>query len=59
MFAMFSFGIIILVNHFLILRSGLEAIIFYVMATYHLIMYYQIAVSDPGWVSEAYKARIN
>jgi len=46
-------------GHFVTLRGGLESWVFYVVGIYNLCMYVAIAFSDPGWLEEKQKKRIN
>jgi hypothetical protein len=51
-FAMFSYAFTVLINHNVTLRSGVESFIFYVVAIYNVLMYCNIAFSDPGWLED-------
>jgi hypothetical protein len=39
-----------LMGHFVTLREGIEAYIFYVVGVYNVVMHLVIACSDPGWL---------
>lgn len=54
-FAMTSYALIIAVNHYVTLRSGIESFIFYVVAIYNWLMYCNIAFSNPGRINDSYK----
>jgi len=57
--AVTSYLFTFLMGHFVTLRPGIESIIFYVVGLYTTLMYIAITFSDPGWLSEKQKARIN
>lgn len=59
MCAIFSYILTVFVNHKWTLRSGTESFVFYVVAIYNVLMYCNIALSDPGWLEESQKQKIN
>ena len=59
LFAQSTYFLILTVNHFVTLRSGAECVWFYTVATYNLLMYINIAFSNPGWLDEPHKKKIN
>jgi hypothetical protein len=59
MIAMCSYFGTFFMGHFVTLRPGIESIVFYVVGVYNILMYLAITLSDPGWLDEKQKGRIN
>jgi hypothetical protein len=59
MIALVSYFATFFLGHFLTLREGLESQVFYVVGIYNVLMYIAIAFSDPGWLEERQKSKIN
>ena len=59
MIAFLSYLGTFLMGHYVTLRPGIESYIFYVVAFYNIILHLGIACSDPGWIDERQKDRIN
>jgi len=52
MIAVFSYLFTFFMGHYVTLLPGIEAIIFYVVGIYNVIMYIAIQWSDPGWLDD-------
>lgn len=59
MIAMLSYMWTFLMGHFVTLRPGIESAIFYIVGFYNVVMHLVIASSDPGWLDDNQKDRIN
>ena len=59
MIAVASFFGTLLHGHFVTSREGLESVTLYIVGLYNVLMYIAIAFSDPGWLDEAQKTKIN
>ena len=52
MIAMASYLFTFFMGHYVTVGPGLEALIFYVVGLYNIMMYIAIQCSDPGWLDE-------
>jgi hypothetical protein len=52
MIAFASYLFTFLMGHYVTVGPGIEAMIFYVVGLYNLMMYFAIQWSDPGWLDE-------
>ncbi len=52
MIAFASYLFTFFMGHYVTVRPGIEAIIFYVVGLYNVMMYIAISWSDPGWLDE-------
>lgn len=59
MIAILSYIGTFLMGHFVTLRSGVESVVFYIVGIYNVLMYIAIAFSNPGWLDERHKNKIN
>lgn len=59
MVAIISYFGTLFMGHFVFLRPGIESLIFYTVGIYNILLYFAISSSDPGWVDDKQKAKIN
>jgi hypothetical protein len=59
MIGILSYCFSFFMGHFVTLRGGFESVVFYVVGIYNVLMYLAIATSDPGWLSDEQKQKIN
>jgi hypothetical protein len=59
MIAAGSFLATFLLGHFVTARPGGEAIVFYIVGIYSMLIYLATGFTDPGWLSTAQKKNIN
>jgi hypothetical protein len=52
MIAVASYLFTFLMGHYVILGPGIEALIFYVVGLYNIMMYVAIQWADPGWLDD-------
>lgn len=59
-YAMFSYFFVTISTYNMTLNKGsLEAFIFYILSIYEIVIYFNVAMSDPGRVDEKMKKQIN
>lgn len=52
MIAIASYLFTLFMGHFVTVREGIEAIVFYTVGIYNILMYIAIQWSDPGWLDD-------
>lgn len=55
----FSYIGTFLLGHWVTALPGLERAVFYVVGGYNVIMFFAIALADPGWLSQEQKNKVN